>query len=168
MKPENVGKLTLTERVRARLRVWAEGFTHQQIADYMHVHRSTVTKLLNADGTDITLGHLEAFSFLLQRSPSEMVAEPESTWQEIKPLEAQLLAVFRDMTELERRALLDVIDRPARPQTRRPRWGHAELTTAQQELVELFVSSNEQARDGVLKILRGAARAAHHERKTTG
>lgn len=162
-----MGKLTLTERVRARLRDWTEGFTHQQIADHLHVHRSSVSKLLTHEGTDINLGHLEALSFVLQRTPSEMVAEADSLWQEVKPLEAQLLAIFRDMTELERRSLLDVLDRPRAKQTRRARPGHAELNAVQQELVDLFVLSNAQARDGVLKILRGSARAEQRQRETT-
>jgi hypothetical protein len=159
-------KLSLQERVRARLRDWSEGLTHAKIAEYFNVNRSSVTKLLSDRGTAITIDHLEGFAFLLQKSPSEMLAESTSAWQEVKPLEAQLLAHFRQMTELQRVSLLSVLDRSASvPQTRRRvRMGHAELTEEQQLVVDLYARSNEQARRGILSTLRGTAKHGDSER----
>lgn len=161
-----MSKLSLQERVRARLREWCKDLTHQRIADHLHVNRSSVSKLFQEGGPALTLDHLEAFQFLIQRSVAEMVTAPDSLLQEIKPLEAQLLATFRAMTELQRHSLLAVLDRSAQePRSkRRARLGRMELTEEQQLLVDLYARSNEQARSGILQTLRGAARVGDVER----
>lgn len=163
-----MGKQPLQAFVRARLREWTKGLTHQAIADYFHVNRSSISKLLSDDGPSLTLDHLEGFAFLIQKAPAEMVAMPGSLWQEVKPLEAQLLHHFRQMTELQRHSLLSVLDRStSQPQTRRrARLGRAELSEEQQLLVDLYARSNEQARSGILKTLRGTARLGDEERGT--
>lgn len=161
-----MSKVSLQERVRARLRDWSKELTHSQIAAYFHVNRSSISKLLQENGPEITLEHIEGFQFLLQKSAAEMVTEPGSLWQEVKPLEAQLLRHFRSMTELQRHSLLSVLDRSSSQPTtrRRARLGRAELTEEQQLLVDLYARSSEQARGGILKTLRGTARIGDEER----
>lgn len=150
------------EMVRTRLRERTPNFT--VLAQFLKTDPSTIQKKFREGGTALCLDWLESVTAFYQMSVSEMCAHPNSSWQEIKPLEAQLLAVFREMTELEKRSLLDVIDRQPRQRvSRRQRPGHAPLTEEQQLLVDLFVRSEPSAREGVLKILRGSART-----QTTG
>lgn len=167
---------SLQERIRARLREWCIDFTHQQIADSFHVNRSAVSKLFAENGSAITLDHLESFSFLLQRSPAEIVSEFGALIQSVTPIEGALLAIIRQMTELERRSLLTVLERPVAGQQRREkraRLGRAMLTGKEQELVDLFARvKKDGVRDGVLRTLRGAAQDDDHpapvKPRTTG
>jgi hypothetical protein len=150
------------ERIRARLRDWCEAFTHEQIAESFHVDRSAISKLFREGGSAITLEHLEGFSFLLQRTPSEIVSEYGAVIQSVTPIEAALLAIVRDMTELERRSLLTVLERPitSRSAAKKTRLGRSMLTVKEQELVDLYARvKKDGVREGVLKTLRGAAEA---------
>lgn len=172
----SVRRDSLQERIRGRIRVLVErgGVPHERLGDFLGVSRSHVTRLLNEHGA-IMLDHVEKFCEFFQVSPSELVTDEGSLFQEIKPLEAQLLALFREMTELQRHSLLSVLDRSAQQASvrRRARLGRSELTEEQQLVVDLYSRSNEQARGGILKTLRGTAVAGDAERekpkaRTTG
>lgn len=151
------------EMVRARLRAKTPNFS--TLATFLKTDPSTIQKKFKEGGTALCLDWLDEASAFYQMSVSEMTALPGSLWQEVKPLEAQLLAIFREMTELERRSLLDILDRRPAPTKRRARPGHAELTEEQQLLVDLYTRSNEQARSGILRTLRGTARMADETRE---
>jgi hypothetical protein len=150
------------EMVRARLRARTPNYT--TLANFIKSDPSTMQKRLKANGTAICLDWLDSVTSFYQMSVAEMCALPGATWQEIKPLEAQLLAIFRDMTELQKRSLLDVLDRGATQvpaeRRRRPRLGFKRLTEEQQLVVDLYARSDAQAREGVLKVLRGTAKKA--------
>lgn len=152
------------EMVRTRLRERTDNFS--TLARFLHTDPSTVQKRLREGGSALCLDFLDDVTSFYQMSVAEMVMLPTATWQEIKPLEAQLLIHFRQMTELQRHSLLSVLDRSGQQATgrRRARLGHAELTEEQQLLVDLFARSNEQARQGILKTLRGTARVGDVER----
>lgn len=155
------------ELVRSRLRERTPNYT--VLAQFLKTDPSTIQKKFKEDGTALCLDWLDEVATFYQMSVSEMCAQPNSSWQEIKPLEAQLLAIFREMTELEKRALLDVLDRQPRQRvTRRPRQGHAPLSEEQQLLVDLYARSEPQAREGVLKILRGTARRGDGQSRGRG
>src|SRR5690348_17195720 len=109
---------TLQERVRSRLKALVEqkDVSHETLAEYLGLTRSAVTRLLNDDG-GIALQHIERLCEFFQITPAEFMVEPGAAIQPVKPLEAQLLRIFREMSELERRGLLDVLDRqPRAPQ----------------------------------------------------
>lgn len=131
----------------------------------MGLSRSAVTRMVNNDAA-ISLYYLEKFCEFFQLTPAEFMVEPGSLIQPIAPLEAQLLTHFRAMTELQRHSLLSVLDSSPQQATRsrRARLGRAELTEEQQLLVDLYARSNEQARSGILKTLRGTAKDADGER----
>lgn len=152
------------EMVRARLRDKTPNYS--TLARFLKADPSTVQKRLREGGPDLSLDWLDEVRVFYQMSVAEMVTQPGSLWQEVKPLEAQLLAHFRQMTELQRVSLLSVLDRSASvPQTRRrTRQGHAELTEEQQLVVDLYARSNEQARRGILSTLRGTAKHGDSER----
>lgn len=154
------------ELVRSRLRDRTPNYT--TLATFLKTDPSTIQKRLKEGGTALCLDWLDAASTFYQMSVAEMCALPESVWQEVKPLEAQLLLLFREMTELERRSLLDVLDRPPKSAARRARPGRAELTPEQQLLVDLYVKSEAQQRDGVMKILRGTARVGRTRQTRPG
>lgn len=160
----------LPERVRARLQrlVTERNFSHEALAPHVGVGASGVSKLLSGANA-IGLGHLEGFCIALQITPSELLVEPDSIIQTVNPLELQLLRHFRQMTELQRASLLSVLDRSPQVPTsrRRPRLGRAELSEEQQLLVDLYARSNEQARTGILKTLRGTARQGDEDRGLT-
>ena len=164
-----MARLSLPERTLARIRALVEerGFSQDTLAPHLGVGASAVSKLLSGKNA-IGLEHLEGFCIAFQITPAELLVEPGSLIQPITPTEAALLREFRTLTETQRLGLLSVIERAAeRPQkAKRARLGRAALSQREQELVDLFVRSNEQARDGVLKILRGAARA-HTTKETT-
>lgn len=152
------------EMVRARLREKTPNYT--TLANFLKTDPSVIQKRLKDGGTALCLDWLDEVRAFYQMSVAEMCALPGSLWQEIKPLEAQLLGHFRQMTELQRHSLLSVLDRSAQqPATRRrARMGRAELTEEQQLLVDLYARSPEQARGGILKTLRGTARLGDEER----
>lgn len=157
--PATVNKFQ--EHVRTRLRDRTPNFS--TLADFLKSDPSTIQKKLKAGGTALCLDWLDDVTTFYQMSVAEMTTLPGSLWQEVKPLEAQLLALFRDMSELEKSGLLTVLDRSARAlpaRRRRSKQGHAPLTDEQQLLVDLFQRSHPQAREGVLKILRGTAKGA--------
>lgn len=145
------------EMVRARLRARTPNYS--TLAAFLKTDPSTIQKRLKEGGTALTLEWLDEASAFYQMTVSEMVTLANSVWQEVKPLEAHLLAHFRNMTELQRHSLLSVLDRPQSPEARRkPRGGHPELTEEQQLVVDLYARSEPQAREGVLKVLRGTAK----------
>lgn len=144
------------EMVRARLRNKTPNFS--MLATFLKSDPSTIQKKLKEGGTALCLDWLDSASPFYQMSVSEMTAMSGSLIQEIKPMEAQLLGIFREMTELEKRSLLDVLDRRPPAPRRKARWGHAELTEEQQLVIDLYARSEPQAREGVLKVLRGTAK----------
>lgn len=153
------------EMVRARLRDRTPNLT--TLAKFLDVDPSTIQKRFVEGGTALCLDFLDEASRFYQMSVSEMTALPESLFQEVKPLELQLLTLFREMTEHQRIGLLSVLDRSRQQPrvTRRARTGRAELTQEQQLVVDLYTRSNEDARGGILKTLRGTAKAGDAERE---
>lgn len=160
------------ELVRARLRERTP--KQKALADFLHLDESIVQRRLKEGGTALCLDFLDAATAFYQMSVSEMCAQPDAAWQEVKPLEAALLMTFRAMTELERRSLLTVLQRPTDSrEARKARLGRAMLTAREQELVDLFARvKRDGVREGVLKTLRGAVESerpeAHPIRRTTG
>jgi hypothetical protein len=149
------------EMVRARIR--ARVGNASTLARFLHEDPSTVTKRLKEGGPALCLDFLDQLRvFFGGWTPAEMVAEPESQIVPVTPIEASLLALFRQMTELERRSLLTVLERPAMgisPHAKKLRLGRAMLTVKEQELVDLFARvKRDGVREGVLKTLRGAAK----------
>jgi hypothetical protein len=145
------------EMVRARLRDKTPNYT--ALAAFLKSDPSTIQKKLKEGGPSLCLDWLDSVTAFYQMTVAEMVTMTGSLFQEVKPMEAQLLGIFRDMTELERRGLLDVLDRRPPAPRRKARWGHAELTEEQQLVIDLYARSEPQAREGVLKVLRGTAKA---------
>lgn len=161
-------KLPLQERVRQRIRqlVLDGGVGHGLLASRLGLTRSAVTRLLNDEGAGIALQHIERVCEFFQLTASELMVEPGSLIQPVTPAEASLLRSFRHLTEVQRMGLLAILDRTTQQPTtrRRARLGRAELTEEQQLLVDLYARSNEQARSGILKTLRGTARLGDGER----
>lgn len=159
----------LQERVRARIRnlVTTREVGHAVLGKYLGLTRS-VTRLLNDEGQGIALQHIERVCDFFQVTASELMAESGALIQAITPTEASLLAYFRQLTEVQRMGLLAILDRSAQqPATqRRAKLGRTELTDEQQLLVDLYARSNEQARSGILKTLRGTAQSGDVERAT--
>ncbi len=98
----------LQEMVRERLRDRTPNYT--TLATFLKTDPSTIQKRLKDGGTSLCLDFLEAVVPFYQMSVAEMCAAPESSWQEIKPLEGQLLKHFRSMSELQRHGLLSVLE----------------------------------------------------------
>lgn len=146
------------EMVRARLRERTPNLS--ALANFLKTSPSTIQKKFREFGTGLSVDFLHDCSPFYQMSVSEMTALSNSAWQEVKPDEAQLLTHFRQLTYTQRQGLLAVLEgRIAQPaKSRRAKWGRAELTEEQQLLVDLYAQSEPQAREGVLKILRGTAR----------
>lgn len=165
--------LPLQERVRQRFRARvADGnVSHEVIGKYLGLTRSAVTRLLNDEGAGFALHHIERLCEFFQITACEVVAEDHARMVAVTPMEAQLLSIYRNMTAIEQNGLLTVLDRSARAlpaRRRRSKLGHAPLTDEQQLVVDLFARSDPQAREGVLKILRGTAKiAAAHSRDTS-
>lgn len=155
---------TLQELVRQRLRERTPNFS--VLARFLKTDPSTTQKKLKPGGASLCLDWLESVTAFYQMSVSEMCALPGSLWQEVKPDEAQLLAHFRQLTYTQQQGLLAVLEgRLAQPaKARRARWGRAELTEEHQTLVDLYVQSEPQAREGVMKVLRGTARKDRADR----
>lgn len=170
----SVNDLPLQERVRQRFKalVDAKGVPHEVLAEYLGLSRSGVTRLLNDDGSGFALHHIEKLCEFFQITASEAVADQHALIQAIKPMEAALLDVFRHMTELERRSLMTVLERPIASQERRnkrSRLGRAMLTAKEQELVDLFARvKRDGVREGVLRTLKGAAQDAPAKDRTPG
>lgn len=153
----------LQERVRSRIKGFVDqhDVSHETLGAYLGLTRSAVTRLLNDEGAGIALQHIERLCEYFQVTPSELMAEPGAMIQVVKPLESQLLKIFREMTELERRGLLDVLDRqPKVTGKHRASRKPAQLSADQKALLSLYARSNARAREGVMKILNGAAVAA--------
>jgi DNA-binding Xre family transcriptional regulator len=154
--------LSLQERVRQRFKTLVDqrGVYHETLADYLGLSRSAVTRLLNDEGSGIALQHIEKVCEFFQITPAELMAEPGSLIMPVSPIESALLTHFRQMTELERRSLLTILERPiyAAPD-RKARLGRAMLSPKEQELVDLFARvKREGVRNGVLQTLRGAVK----------
>lgn len=160
----------LQERVLTRIQqlVAERDFSHEALAPHLGISASAVSKLLNGKNA-IGLSHLEGFCRAFQMTPSEIVAEYGSLIQSVTPVEAAVLHLVRQMTELERRSLLTLLERPiytAAPHAKKSRLGRAMLTVKEQELVDLFARvKRDGVREGVLKTLRGAAQDAAIEEK---
>lgn len=149
--------MSLHERVRLRLRdlIEAEGYTQREVGEHLQIDRTTVSRTLTEGGLAVTFDFLEGVSYLLQRMPQELIADPGSPVIVASPLEVQLVARLREMTELERQALLTVIDwRMPLPRGRRK---HAAYPSpADSELLGLFhaLDDNPTAQAAVLSVLR--------------
>jgi len=128
---------------------------------------SGVRKLLNGDNR-ISLAHLQGFCEAFGTLPTDLVAPEGGAAVYLKESEPVLLKLFREMDAHERHSLLVVLQRHQayvpmqRTSRRRARAG--ELTDEQQLLVDLYAQSEPQAREGVLKVLRGTAKRAGAER----
>ena len=146
------------EMVRDRLRAKVDNAS--VLARFLKENPSTVTKRLKRGGPALCLDFLDTIRpFFGGWTPAEMVAEPGAQIVPVSAIEAALLAHFRQMTELERRSLLTVLERPITIATpKRAGWGRAKLTAREQELVDLFARvKRDGVREGVLRTLRGAA-----------
>ncbi len=175
--------MQLEELVRQRVRTLyeregrnGEKWTAEKLMPFLGMREpSGVRKLLNGDNK-IGLSHLEGFCEAFQVTPCELVIEMGALIQPVQPIEAALLALFRQMTELERRSLLTILERPIytqAPHAKRSRLGRAMLTVKEQELVDLFARvKRDGVREGVLKTLRGAAQGDDYQEpkpsRTTG
>jgi transcriptional regulator with XRE-family HTH domain len=139
--------------------------SHDTLGKYLGLSRSAVSRLLNDEGSGIGLPHLEKCCEFFQITPAEFMVDPGALIQPIQPLEAQLLGIFREMTELEKRGLLDVLDRNPRPvaanRRKRERFGQPRLSEREQHLIDLFVRSGPQVQEGVLRMLKGTAQPHH-------
>lgn len=76
--------------------------SHEILGKYLGLSRSGVSRLLNDEGSGFAIQHIEKLCEFFQVTPAEILAEPGSLVQPIKPLESQLLGHFREMTELQR------------------------------------------------------------------
>jgi len=162
---------TFQEMVRARIRARVENAS--TFAEFLKEDPSTVTKRLKEGGAAICLKFLDQTrEYFGGWTPAEMVAEPGSSIIPVTPLEAALLALVRQMTELERRSLLTLLERPVftpSPTARKSRLGRAMLTVKEQELVDLYARvKRDGVREGVLKTLRGAAQGDVETAPTKG
>lgn len=153
------------EMVRARLREQTRNIS--SLARFLgHQDNSVLYKRLRRGGPALTLEFLDEARAFFQMSVAEMCVLPGALWQEIKPDEVQLLTHFRQLTYTQQQGLLAVLEgRLAQPaKARRAKWGRAELTDEQQQLVDLYIQNEPQAREGILKVLRGGAKRAGAER----
>ena len=176
--PITLVRLSLQERVRSKLRdmVQRGNVPLEVLGTHLGLSRSGVSRILNEEGYAILLPHMETLCTFFQITPAELVAEPGAIIQPVQPIEAALLALFRQMTELERRSLLTILERPIytqSPNAKRSRLGRAMLTAKEQELVDLFARvKRDGVREGVLKTLRGAvehdAVPGHEKPRTIG
>lgn len=158
-----MSKVPLQELVRRRLKTLVDqkNVNHETIANYLGLSRSAVTRMLNDEGGGIALTHIERLCEFFQILPYELLSEPGAQIVPVTPIEAALLAHFRQMTELERRSLLTILERPiyAAPD-KKARLGRAILSPKEQELVDLFARvKKDGVREGVLRTLKGAAEA---------
>ena len=147
------------EMVRDRLRARVENAS--TLARFLKQTPSAITKRLKRGGPALNLDFLDSLRpFFGGWTPAEMVAEPGSQIVPVTPIESALLAHFRQMTELERRSLLTILERPiyAAP-GKKARLGRAMLSPSEQELVDLFARvKRDGVRQGVLTTLRGAVK----------
>lgn len=117
---------------------------------------SAVRKILNGQNR-IGLRHIQGFCIAFQISACELVMEPGAVLQAVTPMEAAVLEHVRKMSELERRSLLTLLDRPVMVAHRKAKFGRPMLSGQEQELVDLFGRvKRDGVREGVLRTLRGA------------
>lgn len=180
---ENRGVNSLQDRVRERVRALfdspsknGEKWTAEKLMSFVGMKTPGGVRKLLYGSNAISLKHLEGFCVAFQSTPAEFVAEPGTLIQPVSPCEAALLSIFRQMTELERRSLLTILQRPlyADPVTRRARLGRAMLSVKEQELVDLYARvKSDRIRSGVMTTLEGAVRDEEekdrqHDQHTTG
>ena len=161
--------IPLQERVRQRLRDLVErnNVSREILAKRLGLSVSGVSRILTEDGYTILWQHLEGFCEFFQVTPCELVIDPGAIIQAVNPLEAAILEHIRKMTELERRSLLTLLERPIQISHRKAKPGRAMLSDREQELVDLFGRVKaDGVREGVLKMLRGAADGAVRSHKT--
>lgn len=166
--------MKLSERVLTRINVLVDqaDVAHDVLAPHLGVGQSAVSKILNGR-RGLSLEAIEGFCQFFQVTPAELMAEPDALIQPLKPIEAAIVGLVRQMTELERRSLLTLLERPVYQiaKGKRARMGRATLTAKEQELVDLFARvKRDGVREGVLKTLRGAAQddATTEPTRTTG
>lgn len=105
-----MGKLQELTRGRIRAACAALGLSQVRVAEYLKVDKSIVSRLFSTGGTALSLDFIEEVSALVQRLPAELVSDPAATVQSVTPVEAQLLGRLREMTDVQRAALVTVID----------------------------------------------------------
>jgi transcriptional regulator with XRE-family HTH domain len=152
---------------RVQQLVETRGFSQETLAPHLGVSGSAVSKILNGKNK-LSLDHIDGFCVAFQMTASELLVEPGSLIQPLSPIESELLAVFRQMATHEQISLLTVLQWRA-PQValgrqKRPRLGRTELTAEQQQIVDFYARSNEEARNGVLQTLRESAKHGDAER----
>jgi transcriptional regulator with XRE-family HTH domain len=156
--------VTLQERIRQRLRtlVTTKNVSLKVLGERLHLSPSGVGRILNDEGYNILLQHIEGFCNFFQMTPSELIVEPNALIQPVQPDERHLLHLFRQLTYTQKQGLLSVLEGRTlqAPPRKRARLGRSELTEEQQLVVDLYARSEPQAREGVLKVLRGTARKA--------
>lgn len=163
---------TLQARVLDRLRRYVEthDIPHRVLADHLGVTRSAASRIL-AGQSALTLDYLERLAFFLQESPAELVADVGAVIQPTSPLEADLLARFRKMTQAERLSLLTVLDWQRGQPSATKRAGRAPRLSAEQEtLLALYAASPDEIKTAVVGVLRehpaGRLAAALHRPPT--
>lgn len=171
---DSPGVDSLEDRVRSRILALyergsraGEKWTAEKLAKFVGADTpSAVRKLLNGQNR-IGLRHIQGFCEAFQVTPAELVLEPGALMQPTSPLEAAIIAHLRQMTELERRSLLTLLERPTMISHRKARMGRAMLSVKEQELVDLFGRvKKDGVRDGVLRTLRGAVEAVDRSSHT--
>lgn len=177
---QNRGVENLDELVRRRVlalydRVGKSGdkWTAEKLMPFLGMTvPSGVRKLLN--GTNkISLAHLQAFCEAFAITPCELLAQDGAEFVYLKDAEPALIRLYREMDSHERLSLITVLSwRPPRfAEKRKAQLGRRELSTKEQELVDLFARvKKEGVREGVLRTLRGAAddAATAQNSRTTG
>jgi transcriptional regulator with XRE-family HTH domain len=166
---------SLEDRVRSRIVALyergsktGEKWTAEKLAKFIGADTPSAVRKILTGLNHISLRHIEGFSTAFQVTPAELMIEPGAVIQPISPLESTILAHVRQMTELERRSLLTLLDRHLTiTSPRQARLGRAMLSAREQELVDLFARSDDGAREGVLKVLRGSAAARQAHQKTS-
>lgn len=148
-------------------------WTAEKLAPFLGMKDpSGVRKLLNGDNA-IGLAHIEGFCAAFQVTPCELVSPDGAPFTYLKETEPTLLRLFREMDAHERLSLINVLQwrlpTPPPRARKRARLGRAQLTEEQQLVVDLYARSEPQAREGVLKVLRGTARKTERaEPRTNG
>lgn len=151
----------LLERVRRRLNDLADsrGVQHSTLAEYLGLTRSAVTRMLNDEGSGISLAHVERLCEFFQITPSELVAEPHAVIQALSPVEVAIVDVVRKMSDLTRHALLNILEWPLRDRPvpkGKPRRLPDHLTPEEAMILSLYHAVGDaDAQSGIVMQMRG-------------
>lgn len=151
----------LEERVRKRLLALIDrGDVDQKtLANGTRIPPSNLSKILSGKQR-ITFAYLEEFCFFFQRTPAELVAEPGVGFIQLKEMEADLIARYREMEDKEKRALIDVLDWRLKKGKQKPERGlpSDRLTAAAIEVAKRYQAAPADARQLVSDALSLDAR----------